>query len=146
MDGRDDGPDSSTLTKSHAHGQGQKNLTKRDLCTSFTDYPHRTTTDWCDVGQVTIDILPDDILLYIFNVYVNGSHRTEVWHEIVHVCRRWRNLAFGSSRHLNLQLLCKARTQVKKKLGIWPALLISVEVYSPLILSTDNIIAAIKHN
>jgi hypothetical protein len=34
---------------------------------------------------------------------------------------------------------------VKKKLGMWPALLISVEEYGPRMLSTDSIIAAIKH-
>ncbi len=141
----DDSPESSILTKYHVHGQRQKDFTKGDRCTFFTDHPHRTTADWCDIGQVTIDILPDDILLYIFNVYVNGTYKTEPWRGLVHVCRRWRSLAFGSSRHLNLQLLCRDRIQVKKKLGIWPALLISVEEYGR-ILSIDNIIAAIKHN
>jgi hypothetical protein len=142
----DDSLESSILTKNHAYGQRQEDLTKGDRCTSFTDYPHRTTADWCDVGQETIDVLPDDILLYIFNVYVNGTYyETEPWRGLVHVCRRWRNLAFGSSRHLNLQLLCTDRMQVKKKLGIWPALLISVVEYGR-ISSTDNIIAAIKHN
>ncbi len=69
-----------------------------------------------------------------------------MWVKLVHVCQRWRNLVFGSPRHLNLQLLCTARTQVTKKLDIWPALPISVEEYDSRTLSIYNIIAAIKHN
>jgi hypothetical protein len=109
----------------------------------------RTPAHRRDVGQVAIDKLPDDIFLYIFNVYVNDPYfffKTDMWVKLVHVCQRWRNLVFGSPQHLNLQLLCTARTQVTKKLDIWPALPISVEEYVSGTLSIDNIIAAIKHN
>jgi hypothetical protein len=116
----------------------------------FHKHPRRcrTTTDRCYVGQLTINKLPEDILLYIFNVYVNdpyllSSYKTDVWVKLVHVCQRWRNLVFGSPRHLNLRLLCTTGTQVTKKLDIWPVLPISVEQYETL--SIYNIIAAIKH-
>jgi hypothetical protein len=67
------------LAKHYALGQTQKNLVERDRCTSFRNYPRRTTADWCHLGQVTIDILPDDILLCIFNVHVNGTYKREEW-------------------------------------------------------------------
>jgi hypothetical protein len=137
------------LAKNYAHGQSQKNSVERDRCTS-RHYPHRTTTDWCDVGQVTIDILPDDILLCIFNVYVNGyyyySGKREEWRTLVHVSRRWRTLVFGSPHHLNVQLFCSICTPTPAKLDIWPALPIVVHQHKPREQKLNNLIAAIKHN
>jgi hypothetical protein len=109
-------------------------------------YPHRTTADWCDVGQVTFDILPDDILLCIFYVYVNGPYKREEWRTLVHVCRRWRTLVFGSPHHLNLQLFCSIRTPVLAMLDIWPALPIVVYQHYFRKQKLGNLIAAIKHN
>jgi hypothetical protein len=106
---------------------------------------HRTITDWCDIGQVTIDILADDILLCIFNVYVNGRYKREEWRTLVHVCRRWRTLVFGSPHHLNIQLFCSIRTPVLTKLDIWPALPIVIESHVRK-HKMENLIAAIKHN
>ena len=64
----------------------------------------------------------------------------------MHVCQRWRTLVFGSPRHLNLQLLCMAKTPVTKKLDIWPALPILVyHRYFPTVI-LDNLVAAIEHN
>jgi hypothetical protein len=133
------------LAKSCAHEQTQKNLVERDLCTSFRHHLHRTTAEWCDVGQVTTDILPDDILIYIFNVYVKGKQKEE-WRILVHVCQRWRALVFGSPRHLNLQLFCSIGTRVPTKLKIWPALPIVVCHYDFRGKNVNNLIAAIKHN
>jgi F-box-like len=51
-----------------------------------------TTADWCDIGRVTIDILPDDVLLDIFDWYLEenpGIDELEEWHTLVHVCRKW---------------------------------------------------------
>ena len=59
-----------------------------------------------DVGQVKrIDVLPDDILLEIFDFYVSDlwygdKRRREEWQILVHVCRRWRGLVLGSPRRL----------------------------------------------
>jgi hypothetical protein len=87
----------------------------------------------------------DDILLCIFNVYVNGPYNREEWRTLVHVCRRWRTLVFGSPHHLNLRLFCSIRTPTAK-LDIWPALPIVVEKYGLPTSSMDNIIAALEHN
>jgi len=79
---------------------------------------------------VTIRTLPDDALIEIFSIYVEGEYQTydgefgikrlEVWYALVHVCQRWRNLIFASPRRLNLRLVCMSTTPVKKMLDIWP--------------------------
>ena len=88
-----------------------------------------------------IDILPDDVLLGIFDFYVDINPWIEAWQPLVHVCRRWRSLVLGSPRRLNLRLFRTPKMLARNKLDIWPAL--------PFILSgnmssgTDNIIAAL---
>jgi hypothetical protein len=95
---------------------------------------------------VTINILPDDALLEIFDFYV-GEPRT-AWHTLVHVCQKWRNVVFGSPRRLNLRLYCTASTPVTEMLGVWPLLPIDISVNSNEMWDTwgeDNIIAALEH-
>jgi hypothetical protein len=48
----------------------------------------------CSQTQPTIDTLPDDTLLYVFDFYVAQASDVEAWHTLVHVCRRWRDLFF----------------------------------------------------
>ena len=52
--------------------------------------------------------------------------KIESWQSLVHVCRRWRCLVFGSSRYLNLRLCCIPSTTPgtcsRQPLDIWPAL------------------------
>jgi hypothetical protein len=111
---------------------------------------------------VTIDVLPDDVLLIIFSFYVvryqdldlirvvsrfDQYAKTKIrsWQSLVRVCRRWRGLVLGSQRHLNLQLWCTPGTNTRKTLDIWPAL--------PLLIhcgvsetSVDNVIAELEHS
>ena len=108
-----------------------------------------TTTDWRNVGRMTIDILPDDALLGIFDFYVvepNVFNPDNGWQTLVHVCRKWRNVVFGSPHRLNLRLVCSNRTSVRKMLDIWPPLPIVVHHYVRLRSGGDNIIAALEHN
>ena len=56
-----------------------------------------------------------------------SSHEEDAWHTLVHVCRRWRYVVFGSPRQLNLRLLCINR-RLTKTLDIWPELPIVVHV------------------
>ena len=73
----------------------------------------------------TIGMLPDNVLLEIFDFYRQNLpytlRATWRWHSLVHVCQRWRLVVFGSPHRLNLQLLCTHRTPVRRYLGIWPA-------------------------
>ena len=90
-----------------------------------------------------IDILPDDILLRIFDLYEDVKARIEGWQSLVHVCRRWRNLVFGSPRRLNLQLYCTPQTPVKERLDVWPALPLLIVGNMAVSSGTDNVIAAL---
>ena len=78
-----------------------------------------------------ISKLSDDVLLVIFHFYlekafVRGGRAYDGWHDLVHVCRRWRCLVFASPGHLDLRLLCSRRTP-RRLLDIWPALPIVVQ-------------------
>jgi hypothetical protein len=97
---------------------------------------------------IRIDVLPDDVLLEIFEFYmiVYPSYRVktkiEAWQSLVHVCRRWRCLIFQSPRRLNLQLFCTPKTPVKDTLDVWPALPLIIR--GDVTLSgMDNVIAAL---
>jgi len=79
---------------------------------------------------MTINQLPDDILLEIFGFYLAYPLPfcgEDEWHTLVHVCRQWRYVVFGSPRHLDLRLLCINRRLVKT-LDIWPELPIVIYI------------------
>jgi hypothetical protein len=103
------------------------------------------TDDWCDVAQATIDILPDLALLEMVSFLIHEP-RTGAWCTLVHVCRRWRSLIFGSPRRLDLQLYCGVTTPVRETLDVWPPLPISISVCNPKKWVEDNIVAALEHN
>jgi len=90
-------------------------------------------------------MLPDLVLLDLFDFYVNKAGPIEKWHTLVHVCRRWRNLVFGSPRRLGLQLFCKARKPVMETLDVWPPLPIVIRHGCCPTLDIDNLVAALKH-
>src|SRR6266851_1374633 len=110
-------------------------------------------TELSDTGRrLSINILPDDVLLEIFDHYVilpHGYHRrVNAWHKLVHVCQRWRYVVFDSTRRLHLRLRCTDKTPVTKMLDIWPALPIVISARPPLLASgVTNIISALQqHN
>jgi hypothetical protein len=91
---------------------------------------HGGTDQLCP--RVTIDKLLDEILLDIFEFYIASpfpppSHKEDAWHMLVHVCRRWRYIVFGSPRRLDLRLICVNR-RLTKTLDIWPELPIVIHV------------------
>jgi hypothetical protein len=94
---------------------------------------------------VTIDLLPDVALLEIFGFYMKGEVRERLWHRLVHVCQKWRNVIFGSPRRLNLRLFCKINTPVRKTLDVWPTLPIVIKIWH-FAGDAGNIVAALKHN
>jgi hypothetical protein len=105
------------------------------------------TTDWRKIGKTTMDVLPDDVLLLVFDCYLAHAPRVESWHTLVHVCRRWRSIVFESPRRLNLRIACTNKMRVREKLHAWPAVPIVVSGYcdSPSGLN-HNIEAALEHN
>jgi hypothetical protein len=107
------------------------------------------------IGKTTANKLPDDVLLDVFEFYLNdnnthGLGNLKGWHTLVHVCGRWRDVVFASPRGLNLRLLCTRVTPVRAMLDIWPAL--PIEIYDdwtwrcPMAMGPDNIIAALEHS
>ena len=87
------------------------------------------------------DLLPDDVLLEIFDFYMDGTEdedededeedkfekkKIESWQTLVHVCRRWRTVVFGSPRRLNLRLVCTNNTRAGDTLDVWPPLPLSI--------------------
>jgi len=76
---------------------------------------------------LTIDLLPDDVLIEIFDSYLIQDGRVDAWHTLVHVCRRWRYLVFAVPRRLNLQILCNPKQPVMITLDVWPALPIVID-------------------
>jgi len=108
----------------------------------------------------TIDVLPDDVLLEIFDRFVDlpedysypVSEGPEVyedaWHTLIHVCQRWRSIVLASSRRLHLVLYCTNRRPVKKMLNVWPALPILIYAYSDtsLVQGFTNLLAALKQH
>ena len=101
-------------------------------------------------------MLPDDVLLALFDCYVKGNidddddenvfDKDQAWRSLVHVCRRWRCIVFGSPRHLNLKLVCTERTRERDMLDVWPALPLAIWCYGDYLpRSVDNIIAVLEH-
>jgi len=102
--------------------------------------------------QVTIGTLPDDVLLKIFKLFIDAldfyHYVFEKWRTLVHICRRWRNLAFRYPRHLNLELLFRpSKRSVKEMLDIWPELPIYIWAFDYKTMDTsDNVSAALRLN
>jgi hypothetical protein len=90
-------------------------------------------------------MLPDVALLKIFEFYVYGE-QIEAWHTLVHVCRKWRSVVFGSPLRMNLRIYYKAKTPVRETLNVWPPLPIIIRVYGHEMWDLDNITAALEHN
>ena len=103
--------------------------------------------------MISIDKLPDDILLAIFYSFVDdpdvASSKGEVeeWQTLIHVCRRWRTVVFLSPRRLKLRLACTPQTPVRDLLDIWPTLPLSIwgDNNYPT-ESMDNITAVLEHS
>jgi F-box-like len=107
---------------------------------------------------ISIDKLPDEVLLKIFDFYVNehldgleyefNKHEIEEWQTLVHVCRRWRSVVFGSPRRLNLRLVCFPETPARDTLNVWPSLplLIRDSGLPTEDLDLDDIIAVLERS
>ena len=132
-----------SLTEKQAYCWKGKKSTKGGRCTYCISFAQELKST---VDRVIVDMLPDVALLKIFHFYVDDSARTEAWCTLVHVCRNWRNVIFGSPRRLNLRLSCDARTPVRKKIDAWPLLPIIVRGFGVEECGVDNIIAALEHN
>jgi hypothetical protein len=99
---------------------------------------------------ILVDKLHDDVLLAIFDSYVDGAQvakkAVEAWQTLVHVCRRWRSVIFESPRRLNLQLVCTSETPARDTLEVWPPLPLLIHGSDYPTSNVDNIIAALERS
>jgi len=72
-------------------------------------------------------MLSDDVLLDIFDFYLDQAGRVDAWHTLVHVCQQWRRVVFASPQRLNLRLLCTPKRQATMTLDVWPAIPIVID-------------------
>ncbi|KAH9172903.1 hypothetical protein EDB89DRAFT_1905793 [Lactarius sanguifluus] len=106
---------------------------------------------------VTIDVLPDNVFLDIFDFCLRDPTTPELeiiqrmrnWQILVHVCQKWRRIVFASPRRLGLLLSCSYGTPVRRNLGDWPVTLpLAIDYPSPLSRLTrrdeDSIIFALR--
>jgi hypothetical protein len=108
--------------------------------------------DRCIIDKMTIDILPDNVLLEIFHFYkddpASSDGFTWRWTTLIHACRRWRHIVFGSPRRLDLRLRCSDRTPTKRLLDIWPPFPIALYVMMVVVPvneeGLENIMAAVE--
>ena len=103
------------------------------------------TADHYDIGYITINIFPDEVLLEIFAFCLYRRGNEEIWQTLVHVCRRWRSIVFGSPLSLNLRIICTDKTY-NEALDIWPAfpIIVWMDNFNNGDLE-DNLLAAFKH-
>ena len=106
--------------------------------------------------QVTIDALPDNVLLETFEFYlgkddadeIGYDHNYDGWQTLVRVCHRWQCIVFASPRRLDLKHFCTQRSANAKILDVWPAL--PIVVYAHGMKSKDNVTnimaALMQHN
>jgi hypothetical protein len=85
-----------------------------------------------------IDVLPDDVLLEIFDFITEKgfgptTEEIEVWQTLVHVCRHWRRVVFGSPR------------PARDTPDVWPTLPLFIRCDEGA-ESADNIIAALERS
>jgi hypothetical protein len=106
---------------------------------------------------VTIDNLPDNVLLDIFDYCLEGRYidiwtQEWAWRTLILVCRRWRSIILASPHRLDLRIICTDRTRAKEISGIWPTLPIEIVAggwarHNPWRRrDANNVIAALKHN
>jgi F-box-like len=100
--------------------------------------------------RVTIRSLPDNVLLEIFDFYLNFTRNVWDWETLVHVCRRWRYIVFGSPIRLDLRLSCTEGTPVRKLLDVWPEFPLALQLHLQSKFDNsedrfDNLVAALEH-
>ena len=101
---------------------------------------------------MTINILPEEVLLEIFDLYVDSTRKyngVEAWCTLVHVCRKWRNIVLESPLRLNLRIHCHPAKPVREKLDKWPALPVVLAQYDEewqREWGMDNVATALEQN
>ena len=111
------------------------------------DIVQATSTNVSPSDIAPINVLLDEVLLEIFACYVEEYHVMGAWHTLARVCRRWRSIALGSPRRLNLRVFCLERLPVRTKLDSWPPFPIVLRILCPQYwpnFCKDNILVTLE--
>jgi F-box-like len=101
-----------------------------------------------------IDMLPDNVLLEIFDFYREDNISSVYprllvawrWEALTQVCRRWRCVIFGSPLRLDMRVICTDKTPTRTSLDIWPPFPIAIACCGVVNeKSVENIITAVEH-
>ena len=104
--------------------------------------------------MTTIDELPDECLMEIFDLYRGVAISIVIvksawgWTALAHVCRRWRAIILTSPQRLHLQVTCGPRTPVRTSLDTWspfPIVISSSPPHTVKEKGKENILAALEH-
>ena len=111
-----------------------------------------------DTGRVTINILPDEVLLLVFHFdrvvdpdgmsfHYRLDRPSWWWHRLAHVCRRWRSVVFASPNFLDLRLIYGPNTNMNLT-GIWPPLPVIIRSmeFLPIPEDQDFDASIVPHN
>ena len=137
-------PPSTTVVNPYSQDFGQ--ATSTNISPQLESHSLSVTAGDITPGQFAIDRLHDEVLLEIFACYVEESQRRDAWHTLACVCRRWRSIAFGSPRRLNLRIFCSERIPVRQNLEFWPPFPIALTVDYYRKLGGDNVLATLEHH
>jgi hypothetical protein len=142
----DDPSENPSRVDNRAYNQTGGGSTKQDRGTGsiYLLRISEKTADRRNEGKVTIETLPEEILLEMFAFYMCKVSRNDEWRTLVHVCRSWRSIVFAAPRRLNLQLVCTSKTPTRQMLDIWPALPINVLLSGRCAEINDNVLAALE--
>jgi len=126
----------------------------------------RMVTDEGSIGRlyprVTIDVLPDNVLLETFDFYlgkesgdasadeIDYHYNYDEWKMLVYVCCRWWCIVFASPHRLDLKVYCTRKQSVNlKALDIWPLATLPIVIYAEKMMSEEdvaNVIGALRHH
>ena len=97
-------------------------------------------------------MVPDLALIEIFDFYMTEAldfdpfrHNRVAWIILAHVCRKWRDIIFGSPYRLNARLFFNPRRSVSAMLDTWPPFPIDIWGSEFRMWNVDNIVAALEH-
>ncbi|KAH9980530.1 hypothetical protein BJV74DRAFT_102136 [Russula compacta] len=113
-------------------------------------FPQEHSLQSMSYRHTTIEMLPEDILLEIFDFYrldavTRSGGRPWKWHRLAHVCQKWRSVIFMSPRRLGLRILCKSKAPMEHIMDFWPTLPLVVRYKNPKPSSLNkNIVAALR--
>lgn len=108
------------------------NASSCEKCASYAPCLQLLLIVWA--GPVTVDALPDDVLLHIFHldrvIHLDeldalDRHSSWRWDRLGHVCQRWRSIIFASPNFLDLKVVLRPWSH-REPPGIWSTLPISI--------------------